>query len=137
MRRIEVTMHLRLTIPLLAVFLALPLEALAQPSLLQDNAAKPRLPKIHSKAECLAVGGKWGWNGIPRGYEPDDKEGFCILATQDAGKPCSSSRECQGMCEATQDSATTKKGVCTSSNFTAGCRSWVEGGIPSPVLCAD
>jgi hypothetical protein len=119
------------------VFLSSAMLAMAETDVPKNNSQPPKLPIINTKAECIASSGTWGWNGIPHMSEPSDGEGFCILSTTDAGKPCSSSSECQSECEATQDSPQTGKGVCTSTNFTAGCRSWVQGGVTTPVICSD
>ena len=107
------------------------------PPRLPSAASKPQFPPIHGKAECLAQKGKWGWQGIPHQEEPDDFQGMCIRATTDAGKSCSNSAECQGLCIATATSAKSGRGVCAQSNFNAGCRSTVERGVASPVVCVD
>lgn len=100
-------------------------------------APKPQLPLARTKAECLAQGGQWGWPGIPHQEEPDDFQGTCIRRTSDAGKVCTSSNDCQGLCLATSESAVTRSGICAGNTFGSGCRATVEEGAPSPVICVD
>ncbi|WP_444994698.1 hypothetical protein [Aliikangiella sp. IMCC44359] len=84
------------------------------------------------KLACLNSGGtikKACMAGIPT----------CIRTYQDAGKKCSSSKECQGICVTPVElSAGVKtEGVCSANNNPCGCFQEVDSGISQPFLCVD
>lgn len=70
------------------------------------SASKPPLAVPGTKTECLEAQGHWsdgGSIGRPRG---------CIIKTEDGGKECASSLDCQGGCYS---------GKCSKSNIEWGC----------------
>jgi hypothetical protein len=92
-----------------------------------------------TKDDCLQAGGTWSKPG-PRPTEE------CNLPTKDAGKICSGSNECEGVCLAdlTSDQLSQgmrgkmfqTKGKCSSVIKIYGCRGYVYRGWAS-VVCAD
>jgi hypothetical protein len=90
----------------------------------------------NGRAACLAAEGQWTWPGMPGQGEPDDFQGICIVELPDAGKPCTSSSQCLGTCRASDVTGTEAKGVCSTTNYAAGCFTLVEEGI-AQAICAD
>lgn len=88
---------------------------------------------------CEKVGGVWKKPG-PRPFEE------CNLPTKDAGKICSGSHECEGVCLADLTSEELRKGMsgklfkttgkCSSFIKIFGCRAYVYQGW-AQVVCAD
>ena len=120
----------------LAVQLALALMLAACAAAQTKVIAKPAFQAPHGRTACLAAGGQWMWPGIPRGGEPDDSEGMCIVKLPDAGKPCTSSSQCMGTCRGGDPTRAKTTGVCSTDNYSAGCFTLVEGGVAS-AICAD
>jgi hypothetical protein len=98
--------------------------------------AKPAFKAPNGRAACLAAGGQWTWPGMPGQGVPEDFQGMCIVKLPDAGKPCSSSSQCLGTCRASDITGTKAKGVCSSTNYAAGCFTLVEEGV-ARAICAD
>lgn len=93
------------------------------------------------KATCEAKGGRWG----PIGIFPEE---VCVLPTSDAGKICSDSKECEGICEASLSKddydrlvnyhiPVLTKGACSAQRTSIGCHAIVENGIVYGILCVD
>lgn len=64
----------------------------------------------------------------------------CVVPYADAGKTCSSKRDCSGQCLASDDvvAGTTASGTCqrdASENF--GCRQRIDNGIAQGTICVD
>jgi hypothetical protein len=65
----------------------------------------------------------------------------CVVAYADAGKACSDSSQCSGLCLSSDDQTPAGQavgGTCqrdASENF--GCRQPVEGGVAGAVRCVD
>jgi hypothetical protein len=95
------------------------------------------IPK--TKEECIQKGGVWKRPG-PRPTEE------CNLPTTDAGKVCSGSNECEGVCLAEISSDQLRRGMsgkmfktqgkCSEVIKVFGCRAYVYRGWAS-VICAD
>ena len=89
------------------------------------------LAKIDQE-QCKAEGGfirGVGMFGIPA----------CVKPYPDAGKRCSDSSECQGMCKA-PDSAvvgSSSTGSCQAENNEVGCYSEIETGTVIARMCID
>jgi hypothetical protein len=91
------------------------------------------------KENCLKAGGVWKKMG-PRPFEE------CNLPTKDAGKICSGSNECEGVCLAELSREEMQKGMrgnlfrtqgkCSSFIKTIGCQAFVYKGW-AQVVCAD
>jgi hypothetical protein len=91
------------------------------------------------KAGCEAKGGTWG----KLGPHPSEE---CNLPTSDAGKSCSGSNECEGVCltDLTPDQLRQgmsgkmfqTKGKCSAVIKIFGCHGYVYRGWAS-VVCAD
>jgi len=78
-----------------------------------------------TKASCEAKGGSWqqrfiGW--------------FCNYPTGDVGKPCTDTKDCEGMCVA--EDPNQDKGTCSQYQAVYGCVNLLSGGKMS-VLCID
>ena len=82
---------------------------------------------VHNKEGCEKNGGHWsiGVGDIGR----------CIYDTNDGGKVCTDSSQCEGMCLA--DSENAKEGRCTEHNLTLGCLNKVENGKVQGTICVD
>jgi hypothetical protein len=118
------------------------------PFKLQNAAATPTARPTKSvidipkdQAACEAQGGKWGRIGLAPREE-------CNLPTTDAGKVCSDSSECEGMCVANlsredYDRVTKNrvvidaKGKCTPWRIVVGCLAIVTDGKVNGILCID
>ena len=86
------------------------------------------------RAQCEAVGGEVRPAGL-LGAEN------CIQTYADAGKACSDTSDCQGLCMVTgefvdMDSAT-NTGQCQVTDSPFGCYQTVENGRATPALCVD
>jgi hypothetical protein len=55
-----------------------------------EEAGKPPVPK--TEPECIARGGEWIFAG------PQNVVKYCLLFTNDAGKSCKNSSQCQSEC---------------------------------------
>jgi hypothetical protein len=73
---------------------------------------KPVIPK--TEAECIARGGSWTTLGLPM----PDKPKTCDLKTNDSGRTCTDSKQCQGACLA-------PAGVATGAVATGSCSPYV------------
>ena len=88
---------------------------------------------------CEAKGGQWGRIGLSPVLR-------CNLPTSDAGKECSDSDECEGVCMvelSTDDGARAKRGEiiyangkCSAWEITVGCHALVQDGIVV-LICID
>lgn len=107
----------------------------------KDNIVKKPFIKVPQDEEtCIAEGGKWRKIGIA----PRES---CEMMTGDAGKVCSSSKDCEGACiadlTASQEAEIKKgrkvkiNGACSSTVFVVGCRGFVEGGAVEYMTCID
>ena len=91
------------------------------------------------KAGCEKIGGIWKKMG-PRPIEE------CNIQTKDAGKICSGSHECEGVCLAELTSEQVRQGMkgkmfktegkCSNFIKVMGCRAYVYQGW-AQVVCAD
>jgi hypothetical protein len=91
------------------------------------------------KENCEKVGGVWKKMG-PRPFEE------CNIPTKDAGKVCSGSNQCEGVCLADLNSEDIGKGMrgklfktqgkCSYYIKVMGCRAYVFAGW-AQVVCAD
>jgi len=93
-------------------------------------AQQPGEPVVPGEKEtpesCAAKGGEWQL----RFAGP-----FCNYHASDAGKPCSSQKECEGMCIAKDPMH--KQGSCSEFKTVFGCVSILaDTGMPT-VLCID
>lgn len=94
-----------------------------------------------SEKQCEARRGMWWRSGGP--IRPNEKY-FCYLPSPDAGKNCSSSKEClAGACLTRKDSPGGEKqgtrivGACTEYALGGGCVARVEAGRVQPMICSD
>jgi hypothetical protein len=85
---------------------------------------KPVMPK--TEAECLAAGGDWTTLGLPYPNKPK----VCDLKAADKGKPCTDSRQCQGICVPPEGAAdgSTVSGQCSAYVRNYGNVRWVKDG---------
>ena len=79
-----------------------------------------------NEQDCLAQGGAWGPQGMLQ-------REICDLPAADAGKPCTSSSQCQGLCLANDASST---GTCSPRTLNFGCFDVIEDGSKMG-LCID
>jgi hypothetical protein len=106
---------------------------------IRDDVTTLKFSVPKTEDECLQKGGVWKKPG-PRPTEE------CNLPTKDAGKICSGSNECEGVCLAdlTSDQISRgmrgklfqTKGKCSSYIKVFGCRGYVYRAWAS-VVCAD
>ena len=93
---------------------------------------------VPTVGQCEASGGKVtnvGMTGMPA----------CLIPTEDAGKSCRDSSDCEGRCivddwegDKPPRIGTKVAGVCEASNLTFGCFAEVRRGrINSVFLCVD
>lgn len=90
----------------------------------QPTAVTVGLPD--NEQDCLAQGGAWGPQGMLQ-------REMCDLPAADAGKPCTSSSQCQGLCLASDASST---GTCSPRVLNFGCFDVIEDGSKMG-LCID
>ena len=93
-----------------------------------------RLPDVE-RAQCLAGGGRIGIAGLG-GRE------MCVRRLSDAGRSCTGSEQCQGLCEYRGEGepasgAGPVAGQCQAEAYPFGCRQRVEGGVVQPAICVD
>ena len=72
--------------------------------------AKPQVPT--NEADCLQRGGAWTTLGLPM----PGKAKVCDLKTKDAGKSCTDSKQCEGVCLADKDAeeGASTAGACSA-----------------------
>lgn len=75
-------------------------------------AAKEMRVLPQSQAECEAAGGAWTVLGLPFPGKPAS----CDLKAKDAGKSCSDSKECEGLClaPAASKAGSRTTGLCST-----------------------
>lgn len=75
-------------------------------------AAKEMRALPQSQAECEAAGGAWTVLGLPFPGKPAS----CDLKAKDAGKSCSDSKECEGLClaPAASKAGSRTTGLCST-----------------------
>lgn len=94
-------------------------------------AASPATEERTLRAACKAKGGTISTAGLAA-------RPHCVLPTRDAGKPCTSSSQCEVACIATKPAiAGTPIGRCQETTEPFGCRALVEDGKVQPVICVD
>ena len=75
--------------------------------------AKPTLPT--TEASCLARGGSWTSLGLPMPGKPKT----CDLKTTDAGKACTDSNQCEGVCLAPAEAVSGNRATGSCSAYLA------------------
>ena len=121
-------LRLRLALAAIAAMLILALAACnALPPLIvtPQPTAGPVVPP-NNEQDCLDQGGTWG----PQGRAQMD---LCDLPAIDAGKSCTDSSQCQGLCFA---SGTPSTGTCSPRTLNFGCHDVMEDGIQMSI-CID
>ena len=83
-----------------------------------------------SHAACKARGGTISTAGLAA-------KPHCVLPTKDAGKPCTSSAQCEAGCIATKSPDAKAIGRCKATTEPFGCHAKVEDGKVQPVMCVD
>lgn len=83
-----------------------------------EQKAKPKTTIPKDAPTCIAMGGDWGKWG------PSERQ-LCTLRTSDAGKPCTSSSQCEMRCVANDSSSLfatgdSAKGHCFGSTTMSG-----------------
>jgi hypothetical protein len=90
-------------------------------------------PIVHTKAQCLNLGGSW--KVIGQSLKPR-----CTVPTTDGGMVCTDHSQCQGLCIGPQDAkpGTRTTGRCRASySLIATCLVYVSKGIAEPGLCVE
>ncbi len=93
---------------------------------------KPMLAGASTKEQCDARGGYWGPEGMAQ-------MGDCTLPTQDAGKVCVDSQECQGWCTASANQlpgSGGQHGHCSAIDHSFGCQRYLNEGVVGEI-CVD
>lgn len=98
-----------------------------------DLPAAPAAGASADAADCAAQGGELRPLGRLQRVQ-------CVVPYADAGKACSSKRDCSGQCLAGDEVAAgaTARGTCqrdVSENF--GCRQRIDNGVAQGTLCVD
>ena len=88
-----------------------------------------------TQSACLSQGGDWA--PICRLQRP-----ACVVKFSDAGKACTDSDQCQGVCYANPAGGASQAGkvvtgACSNNSNPCGCNARVEDGVASPILCVD
>jgi hypothetical protein len=123
-------------LPLTALHLALVALAMAlttTPGLTATNVNPPTPATERAlRAECAAKGGTISTAGLAA-------KPHCVLPTRDAGKPCTSSSQCEAGCIAPKSAPpnTSATGRCKENTEPFGCRAHVEDGKVQPTMCVD
>jgi len=96
-------------------------------------AGDPATPAVADAAACTAQGGELRPLGRLQRMQ-------CVVPYADAGKACSSKRDCQGQCLGSTDAAAgvAATGTCQrdiSENF--GCRQRIDNGQTQGTICVD
>ncbi len=79
-----------------------------------------------NEQDCKAQGGAWG----PQGRL---QMAMCDLPASDAGKPCTDSSQCQGLCLV---SDTSSMGACSPRTVNFGCYDIMADGVKM-TICID
>jgi len=89
-----------------------------------------------NKEDCDLKEGDWNEESLK-----------CFVQTDDAGKECNSSSDCQGYCSAdlatiydkfiTDNKVVEISGFCSENVFKYGCLALVEDGLVSEIVCLD
>ncbi|WP_101925048.1 hypothetical protein [Luteimonas rhizosphaerae] len=116
---------------LLPLLFAATLAACSAPAERTTTNAGPDQGSVTNEAECVRVGGEW----TQLGRAPVKQ---CLRQTTDAGKACTTSEQCEGLCvapEGTTDGATVG-GTCSVTTNPFGCQQRVHDGVAT-TLCVD
>ena len=108
------------------IFVLAACSGLSEPLIVTPQPAAVPVVLPDNEQDCLAQGGVWG----PQGMLQTD---MCDLPAADAGRPCTSSSQCQGLCLASDASST---GTCSPRVLNFGCFDVVEDGARLG-LCID
>jgi hypothetical protein len=102
--------------------------------------AGKRFPSAASKAECLDAGGTWEDMSAAVASPPRTFIA-CIIPTEDAGKVCASSSDCEALCVLAKGQAASlgqpARGECMATYFFGGCHSYVHRGRVGTVFCSE
>lgn len=104
------------------------------------GAAEEERAAPETKEACEAAGGEWGhW-----GFLSEER---CNERTNDAGKVCHDSEECEGACLAELDASAERllmrggelalSGRCSERKLVYGCHPFVRKGKVKGILCVD
>ncbi len=117
------------TLPLVLVALVVAVSACSQNAQqTTSTTTKSQFVTPQTVEDCTAMSGTWGKIGT-RSYEQ------CNIHTTDAGKRCSDSDDCQGMC--VNNDPLSVQGKCSDLRIVVGCQSFVENGKTQPQKCID
>ena len=97
------------------------------------NAGQPSPAAARAmRAECAAKGGTISTAGLAA-------KPHCVLPTRDAGRPCTSSSQCEAGCIAPKSAPPNAPvtGRCKENTEPFGCRALVEDGKAQPMMCVD
>lgn len=96
-----------------------------------QKALTPECVNATNEPDCVANGGCWGTGGL-------SPEPICTCPTSDAGQPCTTDDDCEGVCvgPASDTGCEPTGGTCAPATPRFGCYCAVfEGGFAS--LCVD
>lgn len=109
----------------LTVFVLSVVLAGCQEDSFETSAGDPDIPAILApqRAACEKDGGRWG--GVP------NRDTFaCYKQTRDANKPCSSKRDCEGLCLA-------RSRTCAPQTPLFGCHDVLSASGIRQTLCTE
>lgn len=116
----------------LAIAAAALLTAACAPQTTNTNTAAP--VRSADAAACAANNGTMKQVGKLQSWQ-------CVINYADAGKPCSSSSQCQGDCRVASGTEVAlgapTAGVCQATSDRFGCNTRVEDGKAGATLCID
>lgn len=119
----------RLVTAIVAAMLMLALaacSALPAPLFVTPQPTAAAVVPSDNEQDCLDQGGAWG----PQGRAQTD---MCDLPATDAGKSCTDSSQCQGLCLASGTPAT---GACSPRTINFGCHDIMADGSRM-AICID
>jgi putative hemolysin len=90
----------------------------------------PREMSVADRAACTAAGGRIERRGR-LGAE------LCVKPFADAGKACTDTSQCQGMCVSRGTDTAATAGQCQTDNRLFGCYSQIKGGKAVNTICVD
>jgi hypothetical protein len=97
-------------------------------------------PRISTAADCSQRGGTWEDKSESVAAESGSFH-TCLIPTTDSGRSCSSSYQCQGLCELAPSQkleiGDPAAGRCMATFNYGGCRSYVHRGRLGTVFCSE
>jgi hypothetical protein len=106
----------------------------------EEIIAGKAFPSVASEADCSAREGSW--QDVSEAAAAASGSFYtCIIPTADAGKSCSSSSQCESLCELAPgqdvEIGEPANGQCMATYSYGGCRSYVHRGLLGSAFCSE